>query len=288
MRSTRTRKRSSLISVLLLVAAFMASAVVPVAAQSSSLSVMSFNIRYDNPGDGTNAWKNRVPLIDSILRAIRPDIIGMQEVLHHQLEELQRILPGYATYGVGRDDGLRGGEYVPIFYDRSRFRLDASGFYWLSPTPDRPSRGWDAALPRIATWCLLSEPATGRKFGVVNIHLDHIGEEAREKSALLIQQRARQLFGELPWICLGDFNAGPESGVYRVFDQDPALQDAAKGNAGAHTRTYQDFGRAIRPVRIDFIFAPATWTVTDYRVLEIYRGDLFISDHFPLLAELHP
>ncbi len=272
----------------LLVAIFLVLDAVRVAAQPSSLSVMSFNIRYDNPGDGPNTWKNRLPLIDSTLNTIRPDIIGMQEVLHRQLEELQRILPGYAMYGVGRDDGLMGGEYVPVFYDRTRFRLEDAGFYWLSPTPDRPSRGWDAALPRIATWCLLSEPASGRKFGIVNAHLDHIGEEAREKSALLIQQQARRLFGELPWVCMGDFNADATSGVYRVFDQDPALQDAARGSEGEHTGTYQDFGRAVRPVRIDFIFVPAAWTVADYRVLEIYRGDLFISDHFPLLAELRP
>src|SRR5689334_5547293 len=119
---------------------------------AQSLSVMSWNIRYNNPDDGINAWPNRKDWVAEMIIDNKIDIAGFQEVLLDQLDDLKVRLPELDVYGVGRDDGKTAGEFSPIFFRRDRFeRVDQSTF-WLSPTPDRTaSRGWDAALPRIAS-----------------------------------------------------------------------------------------------------------------------------------------
>src|SRR6056297_2032192 len=157
---------------------------------SSTITIMSYNIRYDNPDDGINAWPNRQDHVAEIMADIySADIIGVQEALKHQLDDLQARMPGYSWVGVGRDDGRDKGEFSPIFYKTDRFDLIATNTFWLSQTPDRPgSRSWDAAITRIATWARLSDHESGREFYVINTHFDHRGEEARVKSAQLITE----------------------------------------------------------------------------------------------------
>ena len=110
----------------------------------SSLNIMSFNIRYDNPNDGLNAWKNRKDIAAKTIVFYDVDICGLQEVLEHQLQNLAELMPEYEWIGVGRDDGIKKGEYAPIFYRSENLQLLDNGFFWLSETPEIPgSFGWD-------------------------------------------------------------------------------------------------------------------------------------------------
>ncbi|MEM6646242.1 MAG: endonuclease, partial [Bacteroidota bacterium] len=150
----------------------------PAVAQEEALMVraMSFNIRYNNPGDGIHAWPNRADDAAAAIAFWDADVAGLQEALRGQINDLSMRLPGYAWLGVGRDDGGDTGEFSPIFYKRDRFNVVTHGTFWLSPTPDEVgSRGWDAALPRIATWAHLQDKTTRASLLVVNTHFDHVG-----------------------------------------------------------------------------------------------------------------
>ncbi|HTG55005.1 MAG TPA: endonuclease/exonuclease/phosphatase family protein, partial [Niabella sp.] len=145
------------------------------AQQPLALKVGSYNIRYDNHGDRDkgNGWLQRVAAITSIIQWEDIDVLGMQEVLSHQLNDMRTTLQEYSCFGVGRDDGKEKGEFAPIFFRKDKFALLDSGVFWLSETPDQPSKGWDAALPRICTWVHLKERSTARDFWFFNLHMDH-------------------------------------------------------------------------------------------------------------------
>ena len=104
--------------------------------EAQSLKVMTYNIRYDNPGDSINAWPNRIEKVSSLIRKYDPDIIGVQEALHHQLEDLIRVLPDYSYTGVGRDDGKEKGEYSAVLYRKNKLEVLQQKTYWLSETPE--------------------------------------------------------------------------------------------------------------------------------------------------------
>ena len=183
------------------------------------LRVLSFNIRYGTADDGTNRWSYRRDLVIQTIRANAPDVIGMQEVLAFQADELRQALPEYEYVGVGRDDGVRGGEAVPIMFKRERFVPVDLGHIWLSPQPDQPGLcGWDAACPRMITWVRLGfRKYPLNSFYVFNTHFDHHGERARLESAKLLR-RATDALGGKPLIVMGDFNCGPGSPPYAVPD----------------------------------------------------------------------
>ncbi len=153
---------------------------------SQDLSVMTYNIRLDHAGDGVNRWDMRKANMVAQLGFYEPDIVGIQEGLHHQVKYLDSALADYAYVGVGRDDGAEKGEFSAIYYQAEQFNLLQSGTFWLSTTPEKPSVGWDAALPRVCTYGLFEKKSDGQKFWVFNTHFDHIGEEARVNSMKLI------------------------------------------------------------------------------------------------------
>ena len=184
----------------------------PSDARLQALNVMSWNIRYDNPRDGVNAWKNRKDWVAEIITTQKVDIVGLQEVLLRQLDDLKKRLPEMDVYGVGRDDGKSRGEFAPIFFPQERFDLLDKSTFWLSRTPDKVgSRDWDAAITRIASWVKLKDRNTGRVFYVINTHFDHRGEKARAESAALLAKQLREKFTEHPVILTGDFNTTPDS-----------------------------------------------------------------------------
>jgi len=147
-------------------------------ASSESINAMSFNIRYNNPGDGENAWPYRKEMVAETIRFHKVDIAGLQEALHGQVKDLEALLPEYGWFGVGRDDGRQEGEYTPVFYLKSRFRILNQSTFWLSENPDKPGKGWDAACPRIATWGKIEDTLTKTAFFFFNTHLDHVGKIA--------------------------------------------------------------------------------------------------------------
>src|SRR6478609_7164377 len=214
----------------------------------SNLNIMTFNIRYDNPGDGSNSWQFRKENAMNMIRFYDIDILGMQEVLVNQLKDMTNGLPKYVAIGVGREDGKEKGEYSPILYNKDKFTLIKSGYFWLSQTPEKPSKGWDAACERIATWVQLKDKTTGKKLFVLNTHFDHIGEVARRESVNLIKTKIAQLSEGLPQIMMGDLNAKPDSSVIQSLlttDKLLSLLDSKKMASMVYgpSWSFHDFGK---------------------------------------------
>ena len=176
---------------------------------SADLKVLSFNLRFANPKDEGNLWEDRREIVYDLFRAEQPDVVGFQEALRTQLDDLRRALPEYAEYGVGRADGRSEGEHATILYRKDRFQRRDGGTFWLSETPETPgSKSWGNRVVRICTWIRLREKASGRSFYVFNVHLDHESQPSREKSIQLILKRIRERKHPNPVLLTGDFNAG--------------------------------------------------------------------------------
>ena len=260
------------------------------------LRVMTFNIRYDTPSDGINAWPNRRDWVAGLIRFHAADAVGVQEALAHMLTELDARLPGFARVGVGRTDGRQGGEFSAILYRTDRLALLDSGTFWLSPTPEVPgSKGWDAAIERVATWARFRDRRTGCRLLHLNTHFDHIGERARQESARLIRRRLAELAAGDPVVVTGDLNADPASAPYRLLTRDTIagalgpLRDAYAVSRAGHygpTSTWTEF-RAIEPGRrIDYVLVSPTVTVLTHGILPDSWDGRFPSDHLPVLASV--
>ncbi len=250
------------------------------------LKVMTFNIRYNNPGDGVNAWPNRLDLVNRLLAYHEPDIIGVQEALEGQMNDLKEILPGFDSEGIARTEG---GEYSAILYRAETVEKLAGNTFYLSPTPDQLSTGWDAALPRIATWARFRLRATGAEFFCINTHFDHRGVQARKESASLIISMIDSLnVNDLPIILTGDFNATPESEPIQTILS--TLNDSRQqSHAPAHgpDGTWTGWTIAGEPGRtIDYVFVQGDLTVSKQAHLAESFSGRFPSDHLPVLAEI--
>lgn len=254
---------------------------------------MTFNIRLDLASDREHAWPHRKPLVAALIGHEAPDLLGLQEVLLGQKRDLEAALPQYTLIGVGRDDGGESGEFAPLAYRADRFVALRGGTFWLSPTPKIPSKGWDAAFPRIATWAVLRDRATGQVIRVLNTHLDHVGELARANSADMIARwLADDAGAALPTIVMGDFNAGPGSEPYRRLAEsaDTGLIDS---RAASRTPPYGppgtfngfDIGSAAE-APIDHLLVTADFAVESHAVITQHWGGRLPSDHYPVLAVL--
>ncbi|MCC7506497.1 MAG: endonuclease/exonuclease/phosphatase family protein [Saprospiraceae bacterium] len=262
----------------------------PAAATAQTLRFLTYNIRYDNPGDGDDAWPKRRDYLAAQIGFYAPDVFGIQEGLHHQVEFLAQQLPQYAWVGAGRDDGRQAGEYSALFYRRDRFRLLDSGTFWLSETPGQPSKGWDAALNRVCTYALLRDSVTGQQLWVFNTHFDHIGQEARRQSAALIIQKIREKNPEnKPVVVMGDFNAEPsEAPVATMKNALTDTQEASETPAFGPSGTFNGF-KFHEPVtrRIDYIFTGGTGLrVLRHAVLSDSKDCHYPSDHLPVMADI--
>lgn len=261
---------------------------------TATVRAMTFNIRYDNPADGENAWPHRRDAVASLIRFHEADIAGLQEVLHGQLLDLDERLPDHERFGVARDDGVRAGEYSPVFYRSDRFHLVRSGTRWLSPTPEAPgSMGWDAACPRIVTWGELRDRASGLSFFVFNTHFDHRGEIARLESARALAAWIREIAKDAAVLVTGDFNCPPSSPPIRTLtDENRFLVTArsrsrlpAHGPSTTWNGFADDFDAARAP--IDHVFVRPATLVLKHGVLTERIGKRHVSDHFAVVAELH-
>ncbi len=259
------------------------------------LTVMSYNVRYDNPSDGTHVWRNRRDRVASVVRFHDPDIVGLQEALHDQLDDLRDRLPGYEWLAAGRTDVESAGEYAAVGYDRARFNLEADGTVWLSETPDEPgSVGWDAAFPRLLRWVRLRDRDTGVEFHHFNTHFDHAGERARVESARLLLDTIDDVTDDTPIVVTGDFNSRPESETYRVLigrsktDTGRVLRDAHHTARTPHhgpITTMTDFRNLVPDKKIDYVFVSADVEVELHGAIADAFGDgEYPSDHLPVLA----
>lgn len=261
--------------------------------QPTEITWGTFNIRYDNPADSLNNWQYRKDNVAEFIKKQGIDIVGMQEVLYNQLEDLKSRLPEYAEVGVGREDGKTKGEYAPLFYRKDRFEVLDSNTFWLSQYPDSVGFiGWDGACTRIATWAKLKDKKNGKVFMAVNTHFDHVGTEARRKSALLIIEKIKEIVGDQPAVLTGDFNVSEQSEAYETITTNEfVLKDAYKEAAQREgvSYTFHDFGRipADSCEKIDFIFVTPQIKVQDsYIPQEAKQAGDFLSDHNPEVVHL--
>lgn len=262
------------------------------------VTLMSFNLRYDNPGDGINAWPRRRDRVAGVIRFHGAHVIGVQEALVTMLDDLGAMLPSYRRVGVGRTDGKARGEFSAILYDTTRVTALESGTFWLSPTPDVVgSRGWDAALERIATWARLRDRRTGCTWVHVNTHFDHVGDSARVESARLIRRRLGALAQGAPLTMTGDFNATPSHPAYTTLttgtaaDDSRPLRDALHVSETPHygpLSTWNGFTEIEPERRIDFIFVSDGVRVLRHGILPDRWDGRFLSDHLPVLAAVEP
>ncbi|MEX1261841.1 MAG: endonuclease/exonuclease/phosphatase family protein [Balneolaceae bacterium] len=260
--------------------------------QSDSIKIMSYNIRYDNPDDGINAWSNRSDQVAEMMgKKYQADIIGVQEALKSQIDELQNRLPSYSWVGVGRDDGKEAGEFSPIFYKSDRFELVATNTFWLSESPDQPgSISWDAAITRVATWAILKEKSSGEDFYVINTHFDHMGEVARVESAKVIGEFVSNIDEEFPVVITGDFNVPETSEAYSVMTNLPGISDARYASETEHegpTATFNNWEElGSDESRIDYIFVRDNVRALTHKILDDRYDGRFPSDHLPVLSEV--
>lgn len=246
------------------------------------MRIMSFNLRMDTAGDKEHAWPHRIPSVRQVLSTFNPDVLGIQEGLPHQVEELDSWLDEYARIGRGRRaDGSD--ESVAVYFLKKRFECLESGHFWLSDTPDVPgSATFGNSIPRMVTWVRLKEQGD-REWLVVNTHLDHESEPARQAGARLIADFIAEKQGDSLVVVTGDFNALPESDAVQTMLGAGLVDAVAKaGDQGPTFHGYKGEGT----VRIDYVFSDPRLTVTGGGVFRDRLFGLFPSDHFPVFADL--
>lgn len=255
--------------------------------QRHTYTIMTWNIRFDNPNDGPDRWDIRKAALAAHVAQERPAVIGLQEALLHQIEYLAQQWPAYRWVGAGRDDGGTKGEFSPLFYDSTQLSLLACRTIWLSPTPERPSVGWDAALPRVATVTTLKDRRSNDSLWVINTHFDHIGANARLHAAeLIFATLATPLKAGKKVIFMGDLNAQPDEAPVLFLQQQPGLFDACPVG-DSRQGTFNGFELApVAPKRIDYVWLSHNWDVKSYRVAQPKINGRQVSDHYPVQVKV--
>ena len=259
--------------------------------KDAEISVISYNIRLGSANDGTNSWAFRYPATAMMLQDQHPDIFGVQEALPEQVNYILSCFDGrrgnisYKSGGVGRDDGKKKGEHMSIFYDSRKIKLLKWGTYWLSETPEKPSRGWDAACYRTATWALMKDKESGKLFYYVNTHLDHKGTEARIKGLALIVERIASMNPEnYPMILTGDFNVGPDNPCLKSLEG--KMLSARESAASSDSKpSFNGWGK--KYTVLDYIYYSGFSECSEFLTVDKpYMDRKFISDHYPIKAVL--
>jgi endonuclease/exonuclease/phosphatase family metal-dependent hydrolase len=255
-----------------------------------SLIVGTFNLRFDNPRDTGNLWVNRAPVVASLIQFHDFDVLGTQEGLRNQLDDIKNALPEYTYFGIGRDDGQAKGEHSAIFYKTAKFNVLKSGNFWLSTTPEKPGPGWDARINRICSWVQLQDKKSKKKFYFFNVHYDHQGVEARRESSLLILKKIKEIAGNDPVVFTGDLNGSHESEWYKSLEASGWLKDTYKQVAHpyANNGSFNSFGNNLQKTEIiDHIFITAPIKAQKWGILSDHYHGKFPSDHYPILAVIN-
>jgi endonuclease/exonuclease/phosphatase family metal-dependent hydrolase len=273
------------------------------ARDQANLLVMSFNIRYGSADDGPDSWDRRKDLAIDVLRRHHPDVVGLQEALRGQLDDIEAALPEYGEIGVGRDDGRTQGEYSAILYRKDRLDVNESGTFWLSDTPETPgSITWRNACPRLCTWARFVPQPPGTAFYMFNTHLDHVSQLSREKAVVLIAERIQKRRHPDPFVVTGDLNAAEDNPAVQYLKGKGELDVAWNGlsqnplplvdtfrvlhSDDAEVGTFHSFKGTTSNPKIDYIFARPGTKVLQAAIVRDRQGDRYPSDHFPVLAEL--
>ena len=255
--------------------------------KSYDLKVMSYNIRNGKAKDGTNHWDLRYPATAYMIKDQKPDIFGVQEAYDFQVKFIAENFREYGNVGVGREDGKSKNEHMSIFWNKKTIKLLKWGTFWLSETPEVPSKGWDSNYFRTATWALMKDKKTGKKFYFVNTHLDHKGREAQKNGLKLIIDRIASINPQgYPMILTGDFNVKPDDSVLTYLDK--IMQCTRKvALVTDNHNTFNGWGKAKSDSVIDYIYFSGFSRCVEYQtVTKEYGGRKFISDHFPIISTL--
>ncbi len=260
--------------------------------RKDELKVMTLNVRYDNTHDSLNAWPNRAAMVCNFIETEKPDILGMQEVLVRQYEVLDSVLEEYASVGVGRSDGAKGGEMNPVFYLKERFDMARTKTFWLSETPEVPgSQAWGAGLPRIVTWMELVDKNTHDHLYFFNTHFAHDSDSARVMSSKLLLAEVDSIASDFPFIITGDFNQLPTSRGYEILtgpaESIPLFRDAymiSDDNPDGPGYTFNGFSDRQGSGRIDYIFVKDGMKVLEHSTIVKKERNIYISDHWPVEA----
>ena len=255
-----------------------------------NLKIMTYNIRLDVASDGENAWPKRKDYFASQIQFYGPDVFGVQEATPGQVTDIASALPNYNKFGVGREEGGTG-EACTIYYKKDRFKVEQSNTFWLSETPNVVSRGWDAACNRVCTYGLFKDLKTKKTFWVFNLHLDHMGEEARIKGVQLALKKISELnTKKYPAFLMGDFNSEPDTKqiaeIKKVMDD---TKDVSKEKPFGPSGTFNDF-KHNEPVTLllDYIFVSKNsgLKIQKHAVLSDSKDLKYPSDHLPVLIEI--
>lgn len=254
--------------------------------EETTMRIMSFNIRCANVG--TDSWEDRIDIVSQTILDSEADSIGVQEATPEWMATLKETVgEKYSYVGVGRDDGDNEGEYSAIFYLKDKYTVIDSGTFWLSETPDVPSRGWDAACNRICTWVHLENKETGEQYVHMNTHFDHIGIAARKNSVDMIIERAKQ-FTDIPVVFTADMNVKEGSDNYNQFVTSDYFADTKFLAPDSMSYcTYHD----TKPERheddiIDYVMINDGFEAVSYRVVTEGIDGRFVSDHYPIYADI--
>ena len=260
--------------------------------ETDTVRVMTFNVRYDTAEDGDLAWPHRKEHVASVIRFHRPDVVGLQEPLEHQLDYLQEQLPAYDWVGVGRIDGETEGEHGPVGFRRDRFSLRDHNTFWLSETPHvTGSKHPEASYPRMATWVELHDERAGATFVACNTHFEHRSARAREESAHLLRRRLTDVAGDLPTVVVGDLNCTEDDPPYRVLTtvegDGRRLYDAQYHAIYGHhgpTLTFNRFDGETK--KIDYVFVTEGVSAVQHAVVADHWDGEPPSDHAPVVADV--
>ena len=256
--------------------------------KDTPFNVITYNIRMNTPADGVNAWPLRKNKVAALLKFHQADIFNVQEALPEQMDDRASSFPGFSHVGVGRDDGIRKGEHMAIFFNKARFEKLKDGMFWLSESPDKPGLGWDAACNRTVTWIKLNDKITQKTFYVFDTHFDHMGNKAREESANLILKSIKEINKDnLPLILTWDFNLTKKSLPIQIIlkvlndaqDKSQTLPYGQEGTSGG-------FDVKVMPEKIDFVFINEKVRILRHGVLSDSFGLFYPSDHLPVLVEV--
>ena len=260
-------------------------------ANAQNYKVMTYNIRLDIAIDGDDRWDNRKEMLAGQVQFYEPDFLGVQEAMPQQMRYIDSILVDHSYIGVGRDDGKEKGEHSAIFYNDKKFKVLQQSTFWLSQTPATPSKGWDAAYNRVCTYGLFRDLKTKKSFWVFNLHLDHVGNEARVKGVQLVLSKITAINSKkYPVFLMGDFNSEPNTPqileVKKVMED---TRDVSIEKPFGPSGTFNDF-KHDKPVTllIDYIFVSKNGglKIRKHAVLSDSKDLKYPSDHLPVLIEI--
>ncbi len=260
---------------------------IPEAAKTQSVTVMSYNVYIK--GSGEKSPENRTDEVVHNIRKYSPDSFGLQEADEGWMERLPAELSEYAYVGIGRNSDNGGGEASPVFYKKDKYELIDSGTFWLSKTPEKASKAWDAMFKRICTYAILKDKATGFTYAHFNAHFDHMGVIARQESVAVVTKKIAEIAPDIPVVFSGDLNDYEGGDMYkRVLES--GLKDTkhiAETVSGGSV-TYHGYSSLVeKDAPIDFIFVNAFASkVESYTVDSEEVNGIYPSDHHPVISKL--